>query len=399
MSWNAGTAVDPVMQEMGNYCAAACAQMILASLGNRPSDPTAAQNRLFDSIVHWGGPWVIGNPTGLSMTINTFNTGGASDRLIMLTGGAGSPSLEYRTARFATPYEACATIVSALYDRGMSSAVMVLGSTHWIVVHGACGDGDLAGPFGIRSLFLCNPDNGYYGGVPGVTKPAEPGFLLEEITYRAFLSTYFNGSNDGHGSPSNFGYGDDRQFVIVTDSRAAPRAGLALPLPIPLAGPDAANDAIENAVRSWLGDDARVVRHRLVIHAVRRTDRRRDRYYLVPLALEDGTGEVLRFDERGRYLGRAFATAADARALIDINPIQRLIAVAGEKGWFTDEVNIGVEAIWDPAATASPYQPVFALTTRGDETYYVSLGGNVYRTLHDRLTGEVLAPGSASMPP
>ncbi|MEA2719604.1 MAG: hypothetical protein QOJ39_1468 [Candidatus Eremiobacteraeota bacterium] len=62
-----------------------------------------------------------------------------------------------------------------------------------------------------------------------------------------------------------------------------------------------------------------------VAHLVRRTERRNERYYLVPLALQDGTGEVLRFDEGGHYLGRAFGTADDARALIDIDPIARVM--------------------------------------------------------------------------
>lgn len=397
MTWNAGTGIDPVMQEMGNYCAAACAEMILASLGNRQHDPTALQSTVFDAINIWGGPWMTGNPTGLAMTINTYNTGRPSDQLMALTGGVGSPSAEYRTARFRTPYEACATIVSALHETGMPSAVMVLGSTHWVVVHGACGDGDLAGPFGIGSFFLCNPDNGYYGGAPGCGKPKEPSFLLEEITYRTFLSTYLYGSNDGHGLSAYFGYGDDAQFVIVTDSRAAPRADLALPLPIQLVSPNVPTDAVEKAIRSSFADDAHVVRDRFVVHLVRRTDRRRERYYLVPLELDDGTGEVLRFDERGRYLGRAFGTAADARALIDIDPIARVIAVARDEGWFAAGLEISVEAIWNPDATASPYQPLFLLTA-GDRTYFVSPAGNVFRTLQHRLTGEDLGMESVTTP-
>jgi len=390
MTWNVVLELEPQCQQKSNYCGAACVQMVLSTMGLRGLDPVRAQSAFYSSANVWNGPGAYGRPVGVAATINRYNTGISSYLPV-------PPVVEFREHRTPAPYEACATVVNALVDHNAASVVMVLGSTHWIVVHGGAGDGTPCdgSPYEIEVLLICNPDNGFFHGIPGggTEGATAPGFIDEWITYADFLYTYFSGCNDG--APPSWGvpYADGRQFVIVTDDRARAQGDLRLPPAQGLAPSVSAADALAAFAKSPFAADLANAKHEKPLR-VRRTDRDEEYYYLVPFALPDGIVRLVRLDSQGSYLGSASGhaevrTFADPQWQLDL--VSEWAARHGKRSRY-DRLRADETLVWQPSVeSASPYN-VFRRVGDGAFTVYVSWGGSVMPALHDRQSGLPLTP-------
>ena len=372
--------MDSVGQVENDVCAAACVQMILSSMGLRNLDPRTQDVPFDGSIRSYHGPWIKGNPVGIACTINRFNTGGSTPP------NTASPRKKFTVYRTATPYEACSLIVDGLYRYSSPSAVMVIGSTHWIVVNGADGWGSPTEgrAYSLETLLMTNPDNGYYGGDPHRRNPSQRGYRSERVTYADFLETYFTGCNDDNQTIHI--YGDGCEFVIVTDSRAKANELLLLPpaeLPVPPTI-ESINAAINTFMSSDIGRSMPGSRDGLPARVVKRGDRSHEYYCLVPLRISNDTLNVVRLDLQGRYLGNA-VFEGDTRTFGDDHPQLELLDNPVRRSAAADVL------VWNPSAeSASPYNPFF-VNPDGGPGRIVSLTGDSFQELRSRVTGEALA--------
>src|ERR1700738_2545049 len=195
-------------QTDNQYCAPACTQMILSVRGYQHENPdTTWQSDLYQAILRAtpaGSPMPLGDPVSVA-TIVTQPPQYVPHKPV--------PRLnDYRAIRKRPPDEACAAVAYAL-AHGEPSAVLVLDGQHWVVVYGGEGQGRFGDPdFRIDSFWMCNPDNGYYGGIPGgqpTPRPKGVCYIAEWVCYADFVYTYFTAASeyeDGHG-----------QYGVVTD--------------------------------------------------------------------------------------------------------------------------------------------------------------------------------------
>lgn len=389
MTWETHLDLEPQCQQLSNYCAAACVQMVLSTMGLRGLDPLQAQPVFYSSTNAWNGPGAFGRPAGVAATINRYNVGERYPRV--------PPVMEFSEHRTPMPYQACSTVVNGLVEYGAASAVMVLGSTHWIVVYGAAGDGTPrdGSAFEIALLRMCNPDNGFFNGIPGggTGGASAKGFIDEWITYADFLYTYFSGCNDNAQPSWGVPYADGRQFVFVTDRRARARGHLRLPRAQDIALSVPPDEALAVFAKSPFAADLENAEHEKPL-CVRRADRDAEFYYLVPFALPHGVVRLVRLDSQGNFLGSA-SGHADWRAFAD--PARQIDFVrdwAGRRGNGLrpgdDHLHADETLVWQPSIeSASPYN-VFRRVGNGALTVYVSWNGAVVPALHDRNTGRPL---------
>ena len=376
MPWSRSVGLIPVKQAEGNFCGPACIQMILSSLGLTQLVADNVQQRFMDFINVMDSTVPMGNPNGVAYTINRFNTSG-------FIAPVSPAAIKYRPARTSTPYEGCATIVDALLHHHAPSIVAVFDATHWVVIFGAEGDGTPGnGPFSVKRMLMCNPDNGYYKQVPRASrgpKPLYSGFSVEEITYASFIETYFYGAAN-----------TDDNFTIVTTSLAKSDPDL-LP-PYPEDAPEPVKPALQAAL------DARPIpgldplpekAHRGKPRVVRRVDHG-SLYYLIPVVLPDDAGQIVRFDAQGRYAGRLFGSAEQAaRLLNDGAPVEsvRVFAQTEDVTLDANELHRDDTLVWRPSdKSATPYHPFHVVTHDGGTTYLVSQEGTVVRELLDLRT-------------
>lgn len=223
MGWKVCLRITPAAQQFEWWCSAAAAEMVL-STGDSNAPPKADddfQAELFRCIKNTppsdpGAPpcqFGYGSPDGVVAALNRYATF--------------EPPRRFAHLRTDSARQSCAQIVAALGESRCAAAVLVFGGAHWVVVYGAAGQGDPAtGSYTIDALSFYNPDDGYFGGIPGV--PRDPGpvqsFAHEQLTYAAFVDAYFDVV--GADSSGIAAYRDKRNFVIVTDAAAAEQTHL-----------------------------------------------------------------------------------------------------------------------------------------------------------------------------
>ena len=366
MTWTVRLDIELVSQFKSDYCGPACAQMVLSTMGLCGLNPQV-QILFKTSINFYKGPWLFGSPVGVACTINRYNSGfpGAVP---------GPPSKEYRVARTPTPYEAVATVVNALHRHAAASVVMVYGSTHWVVVFGAEGQGDPdGGSYSIDNLWVCNPGDAKFG--------SDTIGVRQRIPYAQFLSEYFDGCNDERtpNAVTMREFGDGCEFVIVTDSRAVPHGKLQLPVPeVPQFPVPPAIDIAQKVLAVQGHSDGTP----LTPYLVQRIDRPDEHYYLVPF-VRDHTADIVRLDMHGTYLGTA----------LDVGDLSALPGHDGralEAGVAHNNAAPAKTLVWAPSRESpSPYSPFFK---SADAEFVPVAGGLGFKKLHDRATGDAIAP-------
>ncbi|HEY0394882.1 MAG TPA: hypothetical protein VGD01_10365 [Candidatus Elarobacter sp.] len=375
--------VEPVRQTAREWCSAACTEMILSTFGYTATIPADMQEDLGRIIDRSSNDqFDFGSPEGVAGALAQYPQDHPNS----------TPRPNYGVSRTARAIPSCETMVRALLLK-RPTAVIVFGGTHWIVVFAAEGTGDPAGGngFGIDSITILNPADGFVRAIPGGTRrppPARESFIEEHLPLTAFLDTYFHELNPDRK------YSDDRNFVIVTDRSAVPTGVLRAPAQAPSdAQPAVTVDTIaaraSNFRRSLLNDPSagnapgkpRMVRRLGGAES----------YWLVPFQRPDGFADMLRLDPRGGYLGSAFGLPytdlhCDDDA-IDIALAAVPIAVDGPK----IEPQGKPDLVWHPSRESrSPFNPFYELAA-GGWTAYVSLGGRATACLHEDRPGTRIA--------
>jgi hypothetical protein len=399
-------------QDTDYYCGAACAQMVLASLGTGLLD----QDQLYsDNHSHstTESGWYTA-PDGLQWTMHNYEP----------PAPPGPPHYgSYNFVLFALDTEEAISrkIVWTIHHYKAAPIAMVYGSNHWIVVRGytasaaPSGSGDTG--YSISSFDVNNP----WPPVPSATNaalaPPPPhadgtddcgtggnrGLVNENISYTAWHNTYMTGIPGGHWNG---------KFVAVADP-APPPAGRGVrsrPLLEPLKysgrllqGEHAARRA-EESLKAY-GLAAREGYERVLRRArfgeavlVQRLDLPDTFYYVVPV----GAGEhfplaVLVDAKTGLYLQSAVHRSEEhsvfsirSRAEVARSIVGSVVELPDRRG----RLPVREEAIchyptlvWKPCRESlSPLYP-FHLFTIGAERIYVRSDGAIFTALHDMERG------------
>ena len=366
-------------QTGSEYCAPACAQMILSLRGYRNETPDGTwQYDLEFAIVHAPVASVVplGDPLAVAYIVRKPPASPCPPIIIP------QPLNDYAAIRKQTPDEACAAVAYAL-THSEPSAVLVLAGGHWVVIHGGEGQGTLGDPdFRIDSFWMCNPDNGFYQGIPGDgPTPTCENYIEECVCYADFVNTYF--------TPAT--YYSDCQYAVVTDANATTQPFEAQPCPKPSES-NSIEDAIEAILRTPAGAPLEGLirqRHR----RVKRLDREDESYYLVPFLRDDGCANVLRLDEHGRHLGTALRLPY-VNLHQDVGALKLLLHAFPRFAPGSGGLHPEMTLVWHPSReSTSPYNPFYRIKGSG-EYAYVSLGGRSDTHLHELRSGEAFDPSS-----
>ena len=384
-------------QDTNYYCGAACAQMILDSIGSGLLDQTYLYNI---NHAHSAPGWYT-SPSGLNYTLNALMPPPPKfDSFFIVevanTELAGSENI-VRTLRFFR----------------VATATLVWGTGHWVVVRGAKTTADPAQvgvAYAIEGFYINNP----WPPTPSASNPAlapppphaDPdacgtggarGIANEYVTYSDWQSSYFTG-----GDAFGVGYA---QFVSVCDPRRPPMGAIKLigrtrladglrlisrdeALAFATRGLQAHNLKKEDCPLSPALRQARPATADLV----QRLDRRDEFYYLVTLHTDGKASAVVRADALDGSLHGALALTGDVHTPI----IGREAAVAAAKNARIDfgdgfgaaplregAYSVHPTLVWRPCRESrSPYYP-FHMITIGARSIFVGYDGQVFPELTD----------------
>jgi hypothetical protein len=393
MAWTVNTGASYHQQDTSYYCGAACAQMVLDSIGGGLVD----QDTLYTSNHNHNtqGGWAT-DPHGLSYTLNAY--GNAHGKYF---------------AAYTNDTEADGShqIVHTLRVYDVAPVALVEGCAHWIVVRGASTDVDPAsGPYSINGFWVNNPwpptpspgpppphqdgtDGCGTGGTGGVR-----GIADEYAAYSSmWQSTYFTGCDV-------WGVGH-AQFVSVCDP-TPPKIG---PLvvkrePYPFRGERfiAQEEVVELAVssvdRHGLRENplfARAIERARSFRSVlvQRLDLPDTYYYLVEVGeTPESISAILAVDALyGEFQG-GHAWEEPLRQLWpSAEEVEdRIVSKRFDLGEERNRLIVRPGAfcvypilVWRPCRESrSPYYP-FRMVTIGSQQLFIARDGTVYTELHD----------------
>jgi hypothetical protein len=393
-------------QDTDYYCGAACAQMVLNSIG---TDLLNQDDLYNDNHSHsttesdwYSGPdgvlWTMNNRKPPSPTFNSYFVLDALDH-------------EDSISR---------AIVWTIHHYKVAPIAMVYGSQHWIVVRGFAASAAPTGfsdiDYTISGFFVNNPwppaPSWYnlaaappppHSGTDGCGSGANRGIADEHIAYTTWQADYMTGVPGGHWAG---------KFIAVCDPDPPPtRPGQfrqMLMRPLPGDRIIDANLAVARAneglqVHGLLDRDSYRLAHQSgrpgTPVLVQRLDRLDNFYSIVPITEPGGTTPlVIAVDARtGVYLQSAVRSAAHGSVFVlnDRNAASQL--VVGRSIQLTEPLGrllVRPEAIcyhptlvWKPCRESlSPFFP-FHLFTVGNHPIYVRSDGAVFTALHDSYQG------------
>jgi hypothetical protein len=399
-------------QDTDYYCGAACAQMVLASLGGGLLD----QNQLYnDNHSHSTAEagWYTA-PDGLQWTMRTLEPPAPS----------GPPHYgSYDFVLFALDSEEAISrkIVWTIHHYKAAPIAMVYGSAHWIVVRGYTASaapsnvndvGYTISSFDVNNPWPPVPSAGnpalappppHANGSDGCGTGGNRGLVNENISYTAWKSTYMTGIPGGHWNG---------KFVAVADP-APPPGVRVIPTPplleaLPYRGkllraePGAlrARESLEAYGLAGRESYDRILQRATFGEPVlvQRLDLPDTFYYIVParaagraplaVAIDAKTGLYLQSAVNGHPEGDAFAVRDRnevARSLADT-----VVELPDRKGRIP--VREGAVChyptlVWRPCRESlSPLYP-FHMFTVGDDRLYVRSDGAIFSALHSGERG------------
>ena len=286
--WIKKTKVEPIRQEVSNYCGPAVASMILASVETRTI--ALSQGQLMDYMTTWAGFSFKTTPLGLACGLNAFAPVSTADAPI----GFGVDG-------YLLPNAACQALVSSIHASSTPAAVMIYAADHWVLV------------FGMQTDVEPLPGASYTIGAFWVVNPLTA--VPEQIVYFDWISTYFTGCFTAGVVPA--------PFTIVADERrtrgATQRATGFEPLTFdvdpgpaePPAGPfrrAVIQAALDGLRANGLADVAAGGRVEDVTFVPRADSESNRAYYLVSIAAPFDRSVSVRISFRGQnYLGALMA--------------------------------------------------------------------------------------------
>jgi len=399
-------AVQYHQQDIDYYCGAACAQMVLESIGAGllDQDNLYADNNSHSTIE---AGWASG-PDGLTWTLNDRRPPGFTNWFVLFD-LAGEDAISRKICWTIHHYE-------------VAPVALVYGWQHWIVVRGfdasaaPTGSGDTS--YTITAFDVNNPwppPPSFYA--PPTPPPAPPpphnvgdgcgtggdrGIANEHITYATWQADYMTGVPGGHWIG---------KFIAVCDPEPpADRVGEQRP-PVQRLPGDRLIDptlASENAL-AGLRDFGLYERDawKTALQGTRpgdpvlveRLDRLDSFYYIVPMiARRKRTPVAVSVDARfGNYRqavalpeqGTSILTGLDQKTILE-----RIVNQKIELGDRLGKVLIRPEAyclhptlVWKPCRESlSPFYP-FHMITLGAHRIYIRIDGQIFTTLHDDIRG------------
>ncbi len=394
-------------QDTDYYCGAACAQMVLDSLGAGLLD----QNQLYnDNHSHstTESGWFTA-PDGLQWTMHNYEP----------PAPAGAPHYGYYDfVLFALDSEDSISrkIVWTIHYYQAAPIAMVFGSQHWIVVRGytasaaPTNSGDTS--YSIESFDVNNPDPPtpsaanaalappppHTDGTDGCGTGGDRGIVNENISYTAWQNTYMTGI------PSGYWGG---KFVAVADP-APPPSGPGLRARLPLEPLDQRGQLLRNEVvmsraaesLKAYGLTTRETYRRTLERIsfeqpvlVQRLDLADTFYYIVPARAGETIPLAVAIDAKnGVYLQSAVHTGREGSVITLKSRSEVAESILGSTIDLPNRggrIPVRAEAVcqypilvWRPCRESlSPFYP-FHLFTIGNERIYVRTDGAVFTELH-----------------
>jgi hypothetical protein len=390
-------------QDTDYYCGAACAQMVLASIGAGllNQDDLYADNHTH-SVADSGVSWYTA-PDGLLWTLNNLKPS--------------APTFDSYFVLDALDHEDSISraITWTIHHYKVAPVAMVYGWQHWIVVRGftasAAPTGFSDGSYSLSGFMVNNPwpptpapgPPPPHGGSDGCGSGGDRGVVDEHIAYTTWQTDYMTGI------PGGIWAG---KFVAVCDPDPPPaRPGRFRQLLMqPLAG-DRIIDGATAVARAREGLDVHgLAEHARFKHAlglgqagapvlVQRLDRLDSFYFIVPFLGPAGHPQlVVSVDARtGLYKQSAVGAGAPA----GVSPFMSASAARGHIVGKSVELPerqgrmlVRPEAVchyptlvWKPCRESlSPFYP-FHLFTVGNHQIYVRTDGAVFTALHENQPG------------
>jgi hypothetical protein len=379
-------------QDTSFYCGAACAQMVLHSIGaGHLSQDDLYNDNHSHSVIEPG--WYTA-PDGLGWTLNNRKPASFANFFALF-----EPTDEETISR---------KIVWTIHHYQVAPIAMVYGWAHWIVVKGfetsAAPTSSADNSFTISGFFINNP----WPPTPGPTPPPHTtgdlcgsggmyGIVNEHISYATWQGTYMTGIPSGHWAG---------KFVALCDPEpAAKRSGKQIEIKRFADGEKIIDKKtiVEFAMRgieeNGLSKHEHLRNMLVNVNAgdpvlVHRLDKLNEFYYIVPMQTADkNTVSLVNVDARfGNYMQSAYA--ADEKNKISFKPLTRdaILKLLGKR-WILDNdkkvINIYPEAlciysslVWRPCRESlSPYLP-FHMVTIGNHHIYIRVDGKVFTQLH-----------------
>jgi hypothetical protein len=390
-------AVGYHQQDTDYYCGAACAQMVLDSIGAGILDqvPLYADNHSHSTIEP---AWYTG-PDGLTWTLNDRRPAAFGNHFVLFA--LTSEDLISRK------------IVWTIHHYQVAPVALVYGWQHWIVVRGY--DASAAPStysdtsYSINAFDVNNP-------WPPTPSPAPPpphtagdacggggmrGIANEHITYATWQSTYMTGVPGGYWlgkfvavcdpEPPPDWHGDRRpnperrpRDRLLNAEEAAERAGAGLK--------EYGLHEREDWARPLEGAEPQEP------VLVERLDRVGTYYYIVPMGRERGVSAAVSVDARfGDYLqavalpepGPNILEPLERKSTLE-HLLDRRIELPERRGELivdADLLCIYPVLVWKPCRESlSPFYP-FRMITVGNQQLYVRSDGRVFTQLHDTARG------------
>jgi hypothetical protein len=379
-------------QDTGYYCGAACAQMVLETIGAGilDQDDLYADNHSH-STTDTGVSWYTG-PDGLTWTMNDRRPPAFTNSFVLF-----ALDTEDTISR-----KICWTI----HHYQVAPIALVFGWAHWIVVHG----------YDVSAHPASSADNGYTIHAFDVNNPwpptpagaAEPphtnsddcgtggdrGILDEHVTYADWQETYMTGVPGGHWTG---------KFIAVCDPEPPSRPGGPQRKPERLPGdaivaPSLAVERLRGAFKDY-GLLERREWNRALGGAeaaepllVRRLDLPDHYYYIVPMRQGGRISALARVDaRRGTY--RSAARFVGERATWDVigrdEALKRVVGRRFQLPRNRGRVLVRKEAIclfptlvWRPCRESLSHFWPFYMLTIGDERLYIRIDGAIFTELH-----------------
>jgi hypothetical protein len=397
-------AVPHHQQDTNYYCGAACAQMVLETIGAGllDQDPLYADNHAHsttDVAVNW-----YTGPDGLEWTMNDRRPAGFSNIFVLFALGS-----EDAISR---------KIVWTIHHYNVAPIALVYGWDHWIVVRGYqasdAPSSSADNSYTITSFDINNPwpyapswDNPALAPPPphaagdGCGTGGNRGVADENVSYATWQSTYMTGVPGGHWAG---------QFLAVCDPEPPPKYPGEQQRPKRLDGeriiePDMAAEFAVNGLHEY-GLYERKQWGRTLEGTepgepvlVQHLDRPDTFYYIVPMQFSPEKVPVLvSVDARfGDYRQASAIHEGESQLIARHEPDELLKMVVGQKFDLGDREGrllVREQAlclypipVWKPCRESlSPFWPFYMFSV-GDQRLYVRIDGAVFTKLHDQDPG------------
>lgn len=385
-------AVGYHQQDTDYYCGAACAQMVLDSIGAGILDQVGLYNDNHSHSTTEAG-WASG-PDGLTWTLNHRKPASFGNYFALF-----ELASEDATSR---------KIVWTIHHYHVAPVALVYGSQHWVTVRGyeasAAPAGYADNSYAITSFDVNNP----WPPTPSPPPPpphaggdvcgggGDRGVTNEHIAYATWQSTYMTGATGGHWVG---------KFLAVCDPEPPPKPG-GRRHPTPerangehlLTSREAARWAVAGLKRyglverqDWRGALAETEPAEPVL--VERLDRPGEYYYIVPMTRNGRMSAATAVDARYGDYQQAVALPEPGPNHLDalrLDRVDELLAgrriqlpdLRGERIPQRGLYCVYPTLVWRPCRESlSPYYP-FRMVTIGDDRLYIRSDGAIFTRLH-----------------